>query len=128
MAKILIVEDSIPNRELLYEIVKDIADCDFAESGGAAVYIFNRSLEKKDFYDLILMDIGLPEVSGMELLRKIRESEKAAGIQRGEGIPVIMVTAHKALFLEAYDKGCNDYILKPVDPDVLRGKINKYLP
>lgn len=119
MPRILIVEDSVTSRDLLQEILKDVADCDCAESGLAAVYIYNRALETKEFYDVIILDIGLPEISGISLLKKIRESEKSVGIPFGEGVSIIMITAHKERFLEAYDNGCNDYVTKPIDPIVL---------
>ncbi len=128
MAKILIIEDSAPNRDLLLEMLKDIADCVFAETGLAGVELFNEALKKRDYYDLILLDIGLPELSGMELLQKIRKVEHCACIKRGDGIPIIMVTAYKERFVEAFDKGCHDYVLKPIDPDVLIQKVCKYIP
>ncbi|MEW5894543.1 MAG: response regulator [Candidatus Omnitrophota bacterium] len=108
MPKILVIEDSAPNREILKSILSDIADCDFAVDGLQAVQKFNQSLSSKQCYDLMLIDIGLPEISGIDLLAKIRASEEKAGISRGEGIPIIMVTASKEYFLTAYDIGCHD--------------------
>jgi len=128
MANIFIVEDSQPNLDILQEILKNLGTCDTARTGTQAVEKFNHSLRTKNYYDLILLDIGLPELSGMRILHKIRLSEHRAGIPIGEGIPIIMVTASKERFLEAYDKGCHDYVLKPIDPDVLLKKIRKYIP
>lgn len=127
MARVLIVEDSQPNREILFEILKDMVDCEFAIDGVSAVEMFNRSLVEKSFYDLLLLDIGLPEVCGMSLLDAIREAETKAGVLLGNGIPIIMVTAQDNRFLEAYDKGCNDYIVKPVSADLLIEKVKKYI-
>ena len=128
MAKILIVEDSITNQEILKEVLKDVGLCICASTGLKAIELFNYALRTKEFYDVILLDIGLPEVSGMRLLHKIRMSEQKAGILRGDGIPIIMVTASKDRFLEAYDKGCDDYVLKPINPTMLLSKITKYIP
>ncbi len=124
--RILIIEDSAPNRELLCEILKDFAQCDFAEDGLAAVDAYNRSLLEKNFYDVILLDIGLPEVCGISLLDEIRASEHKAGIPLGSGIPIIMVTGQRNRFLEAYDKGCTDYIVKPISADILLEKVKKH--
>jgi len=60
-------------------------------------------------------------------LKKIRESEKNAGIALGDGIPIIIVTAYEKRFLEAYEKGCDDYILKPIDANVLLTKLASVL-
>lgn len=127
MANILIVEDSQTNLDILREILNDCGSCDTARSGLEAVEKFNHSLRVKEYYDLILLDIGLPGLSGMRILHKIRLSEQRAGISVGDGIPIIMVTSYKERFLEAYDKGCHDYILKPIDPDILLRKIHKYI-
>jgi len=128
MARVLIVEDSEPSRDLLCELLKDLAACDIANDGFEAVEAFNHSLAKKTFYDVILLDIGLPETSGIDLLNEIRMAEEKAGIPLGHGIPIIMVTAQNNRFLEAYDKGCSDYILKPISPDLLVEKVRKYIP
>lgn len=123
MASILIVDDNSENRELLAEILREVAVCDFAANGIEAIDAYNLSVEKKEPYHLILLDIELPEVNGLEILAKIRESEKRAGIALGEGVPVIIVTAYPKRFIEAYDKGCDDYVLKPIDTEILLQKI-----
>ena len=123
MYKILIVDDNFENRQLLAEILREVAVCDFAASGKEAINAYNTALERQEAYNLILLDIELPEVNGLEILTKIRESEKSVGIPLGEGIPIIIVTAYEKRFLEAYNKGCDDYILKPIDADELLKKI-----
>ncbi|MCX5680757.1 MAG: response regulator [Candidatus Omnitrophica bacterium] len=126
MRKILIVEDSYENRELTAEILRDIAQCDVVSNANEAIDAYNASLTQKP-YDLILLDIEMPGMDGLELLRKIRQSEEAAGIPLGEGVVIIMVTIHKKPFLDAFYQGCNDYILKPIDPKKLIQKVkNKF--
>lgn len=123
MQKILIVDDNFENRQLIAEILREVTVCDFAATGKEAIDAYNLSLQKENPYSLILMDIELPEVNGLEILEKIRQSEKTAGIPLGDGTPVIIVTAYEKRFVEAYDKGCDDYILKPIEADVLLKKI-----
>lgn len=123
MHKILIVDDNFENRQLLAEILQEVAVCDFAASGKEAIEAYNLSLTKNELYSLILLDIELPEVNGLEILNKIRESEQTAGIALGDGIPIIIVTAYEKRFIEAFEKGCDDYILKPIDTTVLLNKI-----
>jgi CheY-like chemotaxis protein len=123
MHKILIVDDNFENRQLLAEILREISECDFAASGKEAIEAYNLSLKRSEPYSLILLDIELPEINGLEILGKIRESEKQAGISLGDGIPIIIVTAYEKRFLEAFDKGCDDYVLKPIDTEILLTKL-----
>jgi len=126
MWKILIVDDNAENRELLSEILRDMAKCDSVSSGREAIDAYVQSLGD-DPYNLVLLDIEMPEIDGLAILRKIRESERERGIEPGEGIPIIMVTAHKKPFLDAFYQGCTDYILKPVNPLKLIEKIEQKL-
>ncbi|HOW36479.1 MAG TPA: response regulator [Candidatus Omnitrophota bacterium] len=126
MWKILIVDDNSENRQLLVEILRDMAQCTAVSGGKEAIEEYGRSLTKEP-YHLILLDIEMPEIDGLEILRNIRENEKSRGIDLGDGIPVIMVTVHKKPFLNAFYQGCTDYILKPIDPDKLRKKIQEKL-
>lgn len=123
MHKILIVDDNFENRMLLAEILREIAVCDFAATGKEAIEAYNLSTQRQSPYSLILLDIELPEVNGLEILHRIRESEKAAGVALGEGVPIIIVTAYEKRFVEAFNKGCDDYVLKPIDTDILLTKI-----
>lgn len=127
MYKFLIVDDNFENRQLLAEILREVAECDFAATGKEAIEAYNLALERGMPYNLILLDIELPEVNGLEILKKIRDSEKVAGIPLGEGIPIIIVTAYEKRFLEAYNQGCDDYVLKPINTDILLGKIANLL-
>lgn len=126
MWKILIVDDNHENCQLLVEVLRDMAECETVSTGQAAIEIYEKSL-KGNSYDLILLDIMMPDISGLEILTQIRQSEKAVGIPLGEGIPIIMVTAHKKPFLDAFYQGCTDYILKPIDVEKLRKKITEKL-
>ncbi len=126
MWRILIVDDNHENCELLIEILRDMATCEAVSTGQAAIQTYEKSLQG-NAYDLILLDIMMPDISGLEILTQIRQTEKSVGIALGEGVPIIMVTAHKKPFLDAFYQGCTDYIIKPIDPEKLRKKINEKL-
>jgi len=126
MWKILIVDDNQENRDLIAEILRDLAACDIATNGKEAIEAYNRSLQNR-MYDLILLDIEMPDMGGLEALRKIRENEKAAGIDLGDGVPIVMVTAHRKPFLDAFYQGCTDYIVKPIDAGKLIAKVEEKL-
>ena len=78
--RILVVEDSELNRDLLVQIFEDIYELEVAADGAEAVRL---ALETRP--DLILMDIGLPEMSGLDAVRSIRAS--------GAGTPIVAVTS-----------------------------------
>jgi two-component system chemotaxis response regulator CheY len=70
--KILIVEDDLITRRILTQILSKIGQCDTATNGNEAVRLFRRALKKQDPYDLICMDIMMPETNGHQAIQKIR--------------------------------------------------------
>lgn len=113
--KMLIVDDDITNRKLLYTMLEDIGHCDLAVNGKEAIDCFKKATEEKDFYDIIFLDIKMPVMDGHETLRKIRELEENSGIFVGNGVKVVMVTAlgDKKNILSAFHEGCEYYLVKP---------------
>lgn len=122
MWKILIVDDNFINRQLLIEMLREYAVCDSAASGREAVDAYNASIETEK-YDLILLDIAMPEMNGLEFLKVLRHHEQMKGIYIGDGMPVIMVTGYKEWCMDAFASGCDDYIVKPIERDILIRKI-----
>jgi CheY-like chemotaxis protein len=119
MPRILLVEDNEMNRDMLsrrlqrkgYEIaiaVDGLQGVAMAGAGG---------------YDLILMDMSLPELDGWEATRKVREAES------GTRVPIIALTAHAMSGdrEKAMAAGCDDYDTKPVELERLLGKIEALL-
>lgn len=127
MWKILVVDDNFANRQLIIDTLDGLAKCDIAVNGREAIEAYNRQANTDNKYQLILLDIAMPEINGLEFLKLLRDQEKEAGIDLGDGIPVIMVTAFKQPFIEAFDRGCDDYIVKPIDPDSLLTKLKEKL-
>lgn len=114
---VLLVEDNLLNQILAKKVLTDRKlNVDVAENGIIAI----DKLEKNNF-DLILMDIQMPEMDGYEATKHIRENFSSSKRE----IPIIAVTAH-ALTGEAekcINAGMNDYLSKPFDSDVLHSKI-----
>ncbi|MBF0503652.1 MAG: response regulator [Candidatus Omnitrophica bacterium] len=127
MWRALVVDDNSANRQLIVEVLAQKAVCEIAVNGREAKEKYHLSLQNNTPYDLILLDIAMPVIDGLEFLREARKDEHKRGIALGDGVPVIMVTAHKAMFMQALQDGCDDYILKPIDPGVLIQKIEKLL-
>ena len=121
---LLIAEDVEINREIMSAILEETnVLIDYAENGKIAVSMFAENPEK---YNLILMDINMPEMNGYEATRRIRSMNFA----RAKDIPIIAMTAN--VFREDVEKclasGMNDHTGKPVDANALFEQLNKYLP
>lgn len=115
---ILLVDDDQTNIVLLKKRLQKDYKILNAPSGEEAFEIFC-----KEKLDLIILDLMLPGINGLEVLDKIREHEKDNGIDFGYGTPIIMLTASKESWMDGFTKGCNDYLVKPVDIDILLEKI-----
>lgn len=115
---ILVVDDSIINLSAVEQKLKDRYDVATANSGDKAL----RYL-KNEKPDLILLDIKMENMDGIETLKQIRE------LENGADIPVIMLTARgdKRSIVETQKLGICDYVLKPFDPQELRLRIEKAL-
>ncbi len=115
--KILIVEDEASSRHLLKSLLSGYGACELAEDGPVAVEMFKAALSSGQHYDLVTLDIKLPTMDGMEVLRNIRRIESDHGIQIGDGTKVIMTTAlsdHKKV-IEAFNEQCEVYLVKPIE-------------
>jgi diguanylate cyclase (GGDEF)-like protein/PAS domain S-box-containing protein len=116
---LLIVDDEESNRDMLSRRLKRQGfSVNVAEDGPQALdCVRNQAL------DLVLLDIRMPGMSGMEVLKGIRERYSPTQL------PVIMVTAesNSASIVEALDLGANDYITKPVDLPVALARIRTHL-
>lgn len=118
MKKILIVEDVEFNVDLLVQLLEEDYELVTAADGATGV----ESAER-DRPDLILMDMSLPVVDGWEATRRIKAKEQL------KEIPIIALTAHAMQGDEENAKacGCDDYLSKPVDEDLLYQKIDRFL-
>ncbi len=119
--KVLIVDDNINNSKLIESILsadEHNYECTFAENGGEA---FDKA--KVINPDLILMDLLMPEVDGIEALKRLQRHNEL------RETPVIFITAYKTNenFKEAFDEGAFDFITKPIDINELKSRINKAL-
>lgn len=119
--KCLIVEDNFAARRLLKRYLSDYGDCDVAVDGNEAVEAFRQALNERDPYDLICLDIMMPNMDGREALKVIRQIEDEHGINGLDGVKVIMTTAlgDSQNVMGSFREGCEAYIVKPVEKDKL---------
>ncbi len=121
-APILLVEDYAPNVLVATSLLEDLGyACDVATDGEQAIAQYQAGKHK-----LVLMDVQMPGMDGLEATQRIRAYEKEAGRAR---TPIVAMTAHAL----ASDRerclavGMDDYIAKPFDPDMLQEKIRELL-
>ena len=117
--RILLVDDDPAIRDLVTRRLEESGfDCTTAADGTEAI----EFLQKRPF-DMVLLDIMLPDLNGLTVLRKIRENEATARL------PVIMVSANdeNVQIVEAFNSGANDYITKPINFPVALERIRSHL-
>ena len=126
--KILIAEDDFISRTLLQEILSSLGICHVAMDGLEAMIAYKQALEMKEPYDLICLDIMMPNLTGQEVLKQIRDIEKEHGIWGSAMSKIIMVTAlddPKNIMTALVKGSCEAYLVKPVDRDKLMAEIKR---
>jgi two-component system chemotaxis response regulator CheY len=116
--KILLVDDSKTMRNIQKKVLSDISGSEFAEAGDGVEALGVLTGQK---FDLILVDWNMPNMDGLTLVTKIRESDKAT--------PLVMCTteAEKNRIIEAIKAGVNNYIVKPFTAESLTEKVKSTL-
>ncbi|MCP4350444.1 MAG: response regulator [Desulfobacterales bacterium] len=119
--QILLVEDNLINQKIVVGLLEGFS-VSVANNGREAL----RALEEKEF-DLVLMDVQMPEMDGFEATRIIRDTESAV---RNHNIPIIAMTARamKGDRERCLKAGMNWYVSKPIDPQKIADVINMYVP
>jgi two-component system chemotaxis response regulator CheY len=123
MSKLLIVDDSSTMRKIIRRTLcqADVAAADIleAESGLQAL----RKLEQEPGIDLILTDVNMPEMNGVELVKAVRTRHSK------EELPIIVLTTEsgEALTLAAIEHGANATVCKPFTPETIRSALEPYV-
>ena len=126
---VLVTDDNYSNRMVIIEMLKRFNVIGIeAVNGEDAANIVKNSFNRNSNFDieLILMDLNMPIMSGVESTQKIRQLEKE--YKRVIIIPIVAITAHKTTTDQkaCYKAGMQDYFLKPVSSKMLKEIIEKY--
>jgi two-component system cell cycle response regulator DivK len=118
MKKILIVEDVEFNRDLIVQLLEDDYEVLTAADGAAGIQLAARARP-----DLILMDLSLPVIDGWEATRRIKANAAL------HDIPIIALSAHAMMGDQekALQSGCDEYLSKPIDEDLLFATLARFL-
>jgi two-component system, chemotaxis family, chemotaxis protein CheY len=113
----LIVEDDFTSRLLLQAFLSRYGECHIAINGKEALEAFRLAQQHGEKYDLICMDIMMPEMDGQTAVREIRAVEESGGILSTSGAKIIMVTALDDVknVVKSFGALCDAYVFKPVD-------------
>jgi HD-like signal output (HDOD) protein/FixJ family two-component response regulator len=125
--KTLIVEDEPVSRAKLKLIMENYGQCATVELGKDALSIFHHAHFINEPFSLILLDINLPEMDGIMVLSEIRNAEKYLTIPKSRQAIILMVTSYrdKDRIVACAQSGCDDYIVKPFDDEIIRQKLSK---
>jgi two-component system, chemotaxis family, chemotaxis protein CheY len=125
--KTLIVEDDFTSRLLLQELLKSYGPSHIAVNGNEAVDAVRVALEAGDPYDLICLDIMMPEMDGQTALKEIRALEEEHGVLSAQGAKIVMTTAldDPANVMHAFYELCDAYIFKPIMKAKLLNELQK---
>lgn len=128
MLRCLIVEDDELSRELLSLQMESYAACDLAENGRVGVDRFMEALQSGHPYDLILLDIVMPEMDGLEAAKAIRALEEKQGIGIESGVNIVVLSSLNTPqdVIQAYVAAQSAaYLVKPVQPEKLVKTLRK---
>ncbi len=121
MPRILIVDDSRYQRNLVEKALHDVGRCEQADNGAMAVRLFQEALHQGESYDLVVMDILMPVMDGHRALSWIRRMEQQAGVPRP--VKVIMLSSlddpHNMIKAQ-FEEGAGVYLTKPFHPEDMR--------
>jgi len=141
-ARILLVEDNAINQQVATEILESAgAVVTIADNGKEAVEMICSAMKNSESYQAILMDVQMPVMDGYEAARRIREWEKSkeaensslptshSSLLTSNPIPIIAMTAHamKGDREKCLESGMDDYITKPIVPDVLFSVLSRWI-
>ena len=116
--RILIVEDDFVGRKVMHKLLMEYGECDIAVDGAEAVKAFDLAWESGNPYDVLFLDIMMPNMSGHEALNIIRSKEKERGVPLSKEVKVIMTSALddvKNVTQSFFQGGASAYLVKPIE-------------
>ena len=123
--KILVVDDEITSRMKLQKIMGSIGECRSVENGISALRQFEKALSNNAPYDLVSLDLGLPDSDGLDILVRMRTLENARKIPAANRSKILVITAKsdKETIVSCVKAKCNGFIGKPFERDVILSQL-----
>ncbi len=125
--KILIVDDDSSSLSKITAILEEMGTCTAVESGTNAVKTFEDALSHSEPFDLVTLDIDMPDLDGIKVLQKIRMMEEEKKIPKSNRSRIIMVSgkSDKNSLVTCLKAGCDSFIVKPFNITTLIEKMEK---
>ncbi|HWR04865.1 MAG TPA: response regulator [Humidesulfovibrio sp.] len=125
----LIVDDDFYSRVVLHDMLRAVAECHIAVNGEEAVGAFKKALEDGRPYDLVCMDLVMPEMDGQQALQEMRALEEERGIDGVERSVIFVVSmvednreTNEAFFLG----GADSFLVKPIEEARLMAELGEH--
>jgi two-component system chemotaxis response regulator CheY len=125
--RVLIAEDNFLNRKYISQFMSKFGDVDITADGAEAVNAFLTALETREYYDLVCLDIIMPNMNGVEALQTMRALEDEFQLEKESKAKIIMMSAlnEREYIQKASELGCNGYASKPVSLEGLTEVMKK---
>lgn len=120
--KMLVVEDDMLSRSLLQKRLVRFGECHVAVDGREGLTAVENAVQAGEPYQLICLDIMMPEIDGLQCLREIRALEERLAVPPDRRARILMTTAVDTMksVMEAYARGgCDGYLVKPFEQEAL---------
>jgi two-component system chemotaxis response regulator CheY len=125
--KTLIIEDDPVTTKIVANYLIQYGMVITAGSAQEALDIYNDSAFSSTPFDLICLDLQLPEYDGVEFLNYIRKAEQKSGIPLPLGVKIVILTAHDdpATYFDAQSQGCDAFLTKPLNKEKFKSELSR---
>jgi two-component system chemotaxis response regulator CheY len=125
--KILIAEDDLASRRFLSKFLSQYGEVDIVVDGLETLDAYLISIRENSPYDLLCLDIMMPKVDGIKVLKAIRDYEVKQDVAQEHRVKVIMTTAlaENNYVNQAFEIGCEAYAAKPIDTNKMQEVMKK---
>ncbi|MGE5329406.1 MAG: response regulator [Deltaproteobacteria bacterium] len=126
--KILIAEDDFTSRKYVIKLLSEYGECDVTVNGLEAIEAFVMAVEEEAPYDLVCLDVMMPKVDGLRVLKYIREKEEEMGLDKEKRVKVIITTAlaEEDINYKTFTEESEVFLSKPMEKSKLHEVIKKF--